>query len=313
MIHGRGSFAVCINAYGPAPIVRAAILAASIDDYPDPDCVAACEAASARWSRPVEEIACGAGTAELIQALALALLRPGDRVVIPRPAFSEYGRAALLAGARVHRATHEELTAAIREHRPRLAFVAAPTSPAGLALSRAALRAVADACAEAGTLLILDQAYDAFTAEPVGTPALPGHPAVIHLRSLTKDHALAGVRVGFAIGPVATIAALARVRVPWAVSAAAQAAAVAALTDEAEAHVCRTIARLRASASALWSWCDSVGIERVASDTHYGLLRARAEGIMVRDCTSFGLAGWIRVAVRTEPENDVLRRGLIHG
>jgi histidinol-phosphate aminotransferase len=138
MIHGRGSFAVCINAYGPAPTVRAAIIAASIDDYPDPDCVAACEAASARWSRPIEEIACGAGTAELIQTLALALLRPGDRVVIPRPAFSEYGRAALLAGARVHRATHEELTAAIREHRPRLAFVAAPTSPAGLALSRSA-------------------------------------------------------------------------------------------------------------------------------------------------------------------------------
>jgi histidinol-phosphate/aromatic aminotransferase/cobyric acid decarboxylase-like protein len=136
---------------------------------------------------------------------------------------------------------------------------------------------------------------------------------VLHLRSLTKDHALAGVRVGFAIGPAATIAALERVRVPWMVSAPAQAAAIAALTDEAEAHVCRTIALLRQSAAELWAWCDDVGIERVPSDTHYGLLRARAKGIQVRDCTSFGLAGWIRVAVRTEPENAVLRRGLVHG
>lgn len=162
-------------------------------------------------------------------------------------------------------------------------------------------------------MLVLDQAYDAFTSEPLGTPALPGHPHVLHLRSLTKDHALAGVRVGFAIGPAETIDAMNRVRVPWMVSAPAQAAAIAALTDEADVHVCRTIALLRESAAHLWSWCDQAGIERVSSDTHYGILRARARGIMVRDCTSFGLPGWIRVAVRTQPENAVLRRGLVHG
>jgi histidinol-phosphate/aromatic aminotransferase/cobyric acid decarboxylase-like protein len=312
-VHGRGSFAVCVNAYGPAPNVREAIISASIDAYPDARCIAACEAAAARWRRPVGEVACGAGTAELIHALATALLRPGDRVVIPRPAFAEYGRAALLAGARVHRPASGDLVAAIRQHRPTLAFIAAPTSPAGAPVTRAMLQAIADACAEGDTVLVLDQAYDAFASEPLGTPALPGHPAVLHLRSLTKDHALAGVRVGFAIGPPSTIAALNRVRVPWMVSAPAQAAAIAALTDEAEAHVRRTIALLRQSAADLWSWCDDQGIERVPSDTHYGLLRARATGVQVRDCTSFGLPSWIRVAVRTEPENAVLRRGLIHG
>jgi len=311
--HGRGGFAVCVNAYGPAPNVREAILSAPIDAYPDARCIAACEAAAARWRRPVNEVACGAGTAELIHALAAALLRPGDRVVIPRPAFAEYGRAALLAGARVHRPLQGDMVAAIRAQRPRLAFIAAPTSPAGVPIEREMLRTVADACAEGDTLLVLDQAYDPFTSKPLGTPALPGHPAVLHLRSLTKDHALAGVRVGFAIGPASIIAALNRVRVPWMVSAPAQAAAIAALTDEAEAHVCRTIALLRQSATDLWSWCDDVGIERMPSDTHYGLLRARATGIQVRDCTSFGLPGWIRVAVRTEPENAVLRRGLTHG
>jgi histidinol-phosphate aminotransferase len=311
--HGRGGFAVCVNAYGPAPNVREAILSAPIDAYPDARCVAPCEAAAARWRRPANEIACGAGTAELIHALALALLRQGDRVVIPRPAFAEYGRAALLAGARVHRPFQGDILAAIRTHRPRLAFIAAPTSPTGTPIPCEALDTIANACAEVDTLLVLDQAYDAFTSKPLGTPALPGHPAVLHLRSLTKDHALAGVRVGFAIGPASIIAALNRVRVPWMVSAPAQAAAIAALTDEAEAHVCRTIALLRQSAADLWSWCDDVGIERVPSDTHYGLLHTRATGIPVRDCTSFGLPNWIRVAVRTEPENAVLRRGLIHG
>jgi histidinol-phosphate/aromatic aminotransferase/cobyric acid decarboxylase-like protein len=311
--HGRGGFAVCVNAYGPAPNVREAIRAAAIDAYPDVRCTAPCEAAANRWGRPVDEIACGAGTAELIHALAMALLGPGDRVVIPRPAFAEYGRAVLLTGARVHRPRRGDMIAAIHMHRPRLAFIAAPSSPAGTPVSHVTLRAIADACAEGDALLVVDQAYDAFTSTPLGTPALPGHPAVLHLRSLTKDHALAGVRVGFAIGPAATIAALERVRVPWIVSAPAQAAAIAALTDEADAHVCRTIALLRRSAADLWAWCDGVGIERVPSDTHYGLLRAGARGIMVRDCTSFGLPGWIRVAVRTEPENDTLRQGLTHG
>ena len=312
-VHGRGSFAVCVNAYGPAPNVREAIQAASIDAYPDPRCFAAREAAARRWGQPVDEIACGAGTAELIHALVTALIRPGDRVVIPRPAFAEYGRAALLAGARVHRPMRGDVITTIRAHRPRLVFIAAPTSPAGTPVSRDALRAIADACAEGAALLVLDQAYDSFTSAPLGTPAFAGHPAVLHLRSLTKDHALAGVRVGFAIGPAVTIAALDRVRVPWMVSAPAQAAAIAALTDEAEAHVSRTIAQLRQSAADLWSWCDHVGIERVPSDTHYGLLRTRAEGIMVRDCTSFGLPDWIRVSVRTEPENAVLRQGLVYG
>jgi histidinol-phosphate/aromatic aminotransferase/cobyric acid decarboxylase-like protein len=312
-VHGRGGFAVCVNAYGPAPNVREAILAAPMDAYPDARCVAAREAAAARWGRPADEIACGAGTAELIHALTMALVRRGDRVVIPRPAFAEYGRAALLAGARVHRAVRGDMMSAIREYRPRLAFIAAPTSPAGTPISRPTLQGIADACAECGAMLVLDQAYDAFTSVPLGTPALPGHPAVLHLRSLTKDHALAGVRVGFAIGPAPTIGAMDRVRVPWMVSAPAQAAAVAALTDEAEAHVCRTIAQLRQSAADLWSWCDELGIERVPSDTHYGLLRARAQGIMVRDCTSFGLPGWIRVAARTEPETATLRQGLTHG
>jgi histidinol-phosphate/aromatic aminotransferase/cobyric acid decarboxylase-like protein len=319
-VHGRGGFAVCVNAYGPAAVVRDAILAASIDDYPDPHCTAAREVAAARWRRPVGEIACGAGTAELIHALTRALLRPGDRVVIPRPAFAEYGRAALLAGARVYRPARlpidasgadvaEVLLAAIHRYRPRLAFVANPTSPMGISISRDALRAVADA----GALLILDQAYDAFLSEPLGTPAFPGHDAVIHLRSLTKDYALAGVRVGFAIGPAPAMAALDRVRVPWAVSAAAQSAAVAAFSDDADAHVCRTIAQLRASAAELWRWCDHAGIGRAPSDTHYGVLRARAPGLQVRDCTSFGLPGWIRVAVRTEPENALLRGGLTNG
>jgi histidinol-phosphate/aromatic aminotransferase/cobyric acid decarboxylase-like protein len=315
----RLDFSTCVNAYGPAPVVLEAIRSADVVAYPDRWSRAARGAASQVWDRPIEEIVLGAGSAELIAAAVTALVRPGDTVLVPRPAFGEYGRAAVMAGARVVRPARLAIDAtgtviadgmieAIRAHRPWLTFLAAPTSPVGTALGRDAVRAVADACQASKGFLILDQAYDAFSAEPLGTPALVGHGAVLHLRSLTKDHALAGVRVGFAIGPAGVIAAIEGVRVPWAASSVSQAAAVAALSDEAQAHVARSVMRLRAEAG---RW----GLANVPSATHYCLLPVRADciaqaDIAVRDCRSFGLPSYIRVAARTPPENAALRAAL---
>src|ERR1700722_14050854 len=317
-VTARIDFSTCVNAYGPAPVVVDAIRAADVAAYPDPRSVRARGAAARVWGRPIDEIAFGAGSAELIAAVVAAVVRPGDTVLVPRPAFGEYGRAALLAGARVSRPPRLALDAsgaalalamavAVYACRPRLAFLAAPTSPAGTALSLDEVRAVADACLAVGALLVLDQAYDACSAAPIGTPALGGHSAALHLRSMTKDHALAGLRVGFAIGPARVIEALDRVRVPWAASSLAQAAAVAALSDSATAHVVDTMARLRDHAAALVR-----GLRSVPSATHYFLLHgvratnlARA-GIAVRDCRSFGLPAYVRVAARTPPENAAL-------
>jgi histidinol-phosphate/aromatic aminotransferase/cobyric acid decarboxylase-like protein len=319
-ITARIDFSTCVNAYGPAPVVVDAIRAADVATYPDPRSVRARGAAARAWGRPVDEIAFGAGSVELIAAVVAAHVRVGDTVLVPRPAFGEYGRAALSAGARIVRPARVQISAtgavamarAVYAHRPRLAFLATPTSPTGIALTLDEARAVADACRAVGTLLVLDQAYDACTAAPLGTPALGGHPAVLHLRSMTKDHALAGLRVGFAIGPAPVVAALESVRVPWAASSVAQAAAVAALSDSAQAHVTRTLALLRAEARVMEGKRTSVH-----SSTHYFILpvgdaacvratlRART-GIAVRDCRSFGLSAYIRVAARTPPENAAL-------
>jgi histidinol-phosphate/aromatic aminotransferase/cobyric acid decarboxylase-like protein len=315
----RIDFSTCVNAYGPAPVVREAIRCADVVAYPDRWSRAARDAASRAWARPIDEIALGAGSAELIAAAVMALVRAGDTVLVPRPAFGEYGRAAVLAGARIVRPARLAIDAtgamiasgmieAIHAYRPRVAFLAVPTSPAGTALGRDEVRAVADACEAANGLLILDQAYDAFCAEPLGTPALGGHRVVLHLRSLTKDHALAGVRVGFAVGPATIIAAMEGVRVPWAASSVAQAAAVAAFSDAAQAHVAQTVGRLRADVG---GW----GVGGLPTATHYCVVPMRAAGfegtgIAVRDCRSFGLPSYIRVAARTPPENAALRAAM---
>lgn len=326
----RLDFSVSLNAWGPAPAVLEALRAADPAAYPDPESLAPCRAAAARWGRPPEEIAFGAGAAELLFAVCFAWLRPGDAVLVTAPTFGEYARGAALCGARVEEVRAApprfrlELGAAAsraRELRPRLVFCCAPNNPTGERPDPTALRALADACAEAGALLVLDQSYDAFLEAPLGTPALPGHPAVLAVRSITKDHALAGVRAAFAVGPAPVIAALQRARVPWAASAPAQAAAVAALSDAGEAHLAETLPRLRAERARLEHALARLGIPTLPTATHFLLAgvgdaarvaeRLRREhAIAVRDCASFGLPGHVRVAARRPEENDALLSAL---
>ncbi len=321
----RADFSTGVNAYGPVPSVAEAVRSADPAAYPDHASVTARRAVAKATGCDLAAIAIGAGTAELLHAVCLAMVRPGDVVLVPEPAFGEYRRAAALAGARVARpgrmsggATPPERTLdfcrAVYQLRPRLAFLCTPENPSGAHWEHSEVLEVAEACRRAGTLLILDQAYDAFDAHPLGTPALAGHPAVLHLRSLTKDHALAGVRVGLAIGPPFLIYAIERVRPPWAVSSAAQTAVVAAYGADAEPHVRETTGKLRANARALAAACEALGIVTLPSATHYFLARVgdarrvaavllRDHAIKVRDATTFGLPDCVRVAARTPEQN----------
>lgn len=328
----RLDFSVSLNAYGPAPKVREAILAAPPDAYPDPECLAPRRAAAARWERPVAEIAFGAGAAELIHAACFAFVRPGDQVAVAGPTFGEYARAVRLCGGLVlepagiasevaPRVDLDLLREAVHTYRPRLAFACAPNNPTGQLWPSAALAALADECERGGTLLVLDQSYDAFADSSLGTPALPGHAATLHLRSITKDHALAGVRAAFAIGPPAVIAALERVRIPWSASAAAQAAAVAALSEEGVSYAGGCAAKLRAAARDLSGGLRGSGLDPLPSDTHFFLVAVgdaavlrgrllREYAIKVRDCASFGLPRHIRIAARRPDENQQLLHAL---
>lgn len=321
-------FSVCLNAHGAAPVVLDAVRTAPVDEYPDPHAVAPRSAAAARWNRPISEILFTAGAAESIHLTCFTYVRPGDPVLIVTPAFGEYERAVRLCGGRpvwvetmTTRGTDLDVVAAVcdalRQSKPRLAFVCAPSNPTGRCLTRDELAAIANVCADEGTLLVLDQAYDAFMASPLGTPALAGHSAVLHLRSITKDHALAGVRASFAVGPTDVIEALASAQIPWTASSAAHAAAVAAMSDEAHAHVSRTTALLRAEAARVAGAIRDIGYSVRSSTTHFFLIHVgqatdcrdalvRNDHLLVRDCTSFGLPAWIRVAARTPAENDVL-------
>lgn len=314
-------FSVNSNPYGPTPEVRAAVAATPLDRYPDRECLALRRALSERLKVSTDGLVIGNGTAELITLLALAFLQPGDRVLIFGPTFGEYARAAAMMRATpdVWWATPQtgfavraaDLESAFAQDAYRAVYVCNPNNPTGRMIAPDVLAGWA--AARPRTLFVVDEAYAAFAS---GRPSLIGRaPAnMVVLRSMTKDYALAGLRLGYAVGDPARIAALAALRPAWNVNALAQAAGLAALKTQAATD--SALRRVRAERRYLMTGLAALGLRPCSTETHFFLtpvgqataFRAHllARRILVRDCTSFGLPDFVRIAPRTRPENSQL-------
>ncbi len=320
-------FSVNSNPFGPSPAVRAAIAATPLDRYPDRESLALRRALAERLQLSPEQLVVGNGTAELIWLAAFATLKPGDEVLILGPTFGEYERASRLMAATPRQWNAlpaagfpldvPEITRRLGSAHFRAVFLCNPNNPTGQVLSNAAIRAWADA--HPNTLFIVDEAYLAFV--PGLESVLPaGRPNLLVLRSMTKDYALAGLRLGYAAGDERLIRALKAVRPAWNVNALAQAAGVAALHDEA--HQQATLAQLQQEKYFLLAGLTALGFAPVSSQTQFFLVPVGnatvfrqsllSHGILVRDCTSFGLPDHLRLSPRTRDENqrllEVLKR-----
>lgn len=318
-------FSVCTNPFGPAPAIRTALADAAIDRYPDLHCRALREAIALALQVELAWVLPGNGSSELIWLTALAFLRTGDRALILGPTYSEYARAASLVGAHVvYRVAEEEDNFAISiddverdlsEIRPRVLFLCNPNNPSGRALPAQTIALWAGKHPD--TLFAVDEAYRSFVPSLASTIGRGDN--ILTLRSMTKDHGLAGLRLGYAIGSRAAIARLSAAQPPWSVNAMAQAAGVAALRERT--HLASTMAQLRGAVESLRRDLVARGLDPLPSSTHFFLLRVgpatevRAtllrRGILVRDCSSFGLPAHIRIAARCPEENLSLVDALV--
>jgi histidinol-phosphate aminotransferase len=318
-------FSVNSNPYGPSPAVSAALARVPLDRYPDRECLALRQALSGQLNVSPDQIVAGNGTADLLWLLALAFLQARDSVLVVGPTFGEYSRAAALVGATCENWTAEASTgfavdaatveAALHRTRPRLAFVCNPNNPTGRLVP---LEVIASwARAHPRTLFVVDEAYGSFAAGACSALILNAANVLV-LSSMTKDHALAGLRLGYLAGPEALVAAVAAVRAPWSVNALAQAAGVAALSDPA--HLAESLAKLRRAKTELLAGLCTVGLRCVPSTTHFFLVQVGDgaalcnalldKGILVRDCASFGLPAYVRIATRRPEENARLLAAL---
>jgi histidinol-phosphate/aromatic aminotransferase/cobyric acid decarboxylase-like protein len=316
---------VNVNPYGPHPDVVEAIQRAAVDVYPDPEATAVREALGERWSVVPERVAFGNGASELLWALAQVLLRDGAPLLVVEPAFSELRAAAVAAGARISSWRAEpsgglapDLAAIGREldrAKPQVLALCSPTSPAGAAVPHDAILSLA--FDHPRVTILLDESFLSLSdgSADLDEP-LPDN--VVRIRSMTKDHALPGVRVGYLLGPPELVRAVDGARQAWPTGTLAQAAALAAVAHEPFVAECRS--RLRSDRRALAQGLRALGYSPVPSTAPYlvfdagdgAALRQRllAKGVLVRDCASFGLPAFVRVAARPEPDRARLLAAL---
>jgi histidinol-phosphate aminotransferase len=231
-------------AFGPLPAVAKAIDHAlgRVNRYPDHGAVALRQALAERLGVAPDRVAVGSGSVGLLQQLCLAYVEPGDEVAFGWPSFEAYPIDAQLVGATEVRMPLRRQTisasglAARLTERTRLVLVANPNNPTGTAVRAAELAALADAL-PARCLLVVDEAYREFVtgADVPDALSLLGHrPNVAVLRTFSKAHGLAGLRVGYLVGAPEVVAAVDKVLIPFSVSGVGQAAAMESLAAEAE-------------------------------------------------------------------------------
>lgn len=300
-----------LNPYGPHPAVLAAARCAPADRYPEPGAVTLRAAYAASVGLDTPNVIAGNGSSELLYLAARAFARPGDRCLVFGPTFGEYRAAAIASGLHVHehaaslaeQPPFQDLLTAIDGHRPALVFLCNPNNPTGWLFDRRQIGVLTEAVRGARGLLVVDEAYMDF-AWPRDEHVLPATGRLI-VRSLTKLHAIPGLRLGFALGQPAEVSALSALQPPWAVSAPAAAAGLQALTEAGFARESREL--VAQGRGELAVALRAAGFAVAASHANFLLVevgfaapfRARLldHGFAVRDCTSFGLPGHIRVAI----------------
>lgn len=317
------------NALGPSPLALAAVRRAArqVHRYPDGSSRHLCRALAARLGVTPDHIAVGHGSNELIALLGLIFLEPGANVVVSERAFVVYRLVADLCRAQTVAVpmrdgfTHDvDAMAGAATGATRLMFVANPNNPTGTMVDGAAVDRLV-AAAPPHVVVVFDEAYVELL-EPARQPdtiahVRAGRPVVV-LRTFSKTYGLAGLRIGYAVGPPDVIDAIHRVRQPFNVNSLAQAAALAALADEA--HVVRTRRMVAAGLAQLTRGARRLGIESVPSVANFLLLRVgngravfealQRRRVIVRPMDAYGLPEYVRVTVGARRENSILLREL---
>ena len=227
----------------PAAVAAMAEAAAAANRYPDMGATDLVHAIAKHLKLRPEQVAVGCGSSALCQQLVQITCTTGDEVVFPWRSFEAYPIFARVAGATPkpvpltadHRVDLPALAAAITPA-TRLVFVCNPNNPTGTTITKREFEEFM-AVVPPTTLVALDEAYFEFVRTqdtPMGTEVVVKHENVVALRTFSKAYGLAGVRVGYAFGNPAIIAALNKVAIPFGVNAVAQAGAIASLVGAAQ-------------------------------------------------------------------------------
>ena len=307
------------NTVGPSPQLVAAIRAIPAEQYaiyPEYDGLRQAVVANLALPLAPSQIGLFNGVDAAINAIFHAYGDRGDTLLTTSPTFGYYTPCAQMQGMVIEAIPYrlpdfafplEELRAALQGC-PRILLICNPNNPTGTRLAPELILELA--AAAPGTLVVVDELYEAFTGDSVLPSAdFAATPNLLVLRSLAKTAGLAGLRIGFAIGAAPVVDRIARVTGPYDINSFAVTAAHAALADQA--YVDSYVAEVLRARSWLVQQLQAAGVRHHAAGGNYLLIwperpaeqveqRLRQQGILVRSMADKPLiAGSLRVSIGT--------------
>jgi len=233
------------NSHPPLPGVLAAITKAAleINRYPDPFCGELTKAIAEKFDVSIDEVATGTGSVGVCQQIIQAVAGAGDEVMYAWRSFEAYPIITTIAGATnvavpLTSNGEHDLTAMLAAITPRtrVIFVCTPNNPTGGIVTQQQIIKFLEQVPQE-ILVVIDEAYVEFNCDPDaidGIATLKSHTNVGVLRTFSKAYGLAGLRVGYFIGPKHIAEAVRKTAVPFGVSNIAQTAAIVSLENEGE-------------------------------------------------------------------------------
>lgn len=320
---------VSINPLGPPLSMQEIAREVPLDTYPDRFSTEASLHLAKHHNVKKENIIVGNGSAEIIQAICLAYLKTGDKTLSFSPTFLEYKRCSELMGAKYEFVNLSEtdmlrfdsklFVETIYRIKPKIIFLCNPNNPTGHYLNEDDFKKIISASEH--SLIVLDEAYvnfvdDAWSAIPY---ILNGN--LIMLRSMTKDYALTALRVGYAIAHKQICEELRKVLPPWNVNSYAQQMIVNIFTTlDKRNHFKKTRSIINSSKKYLIAELQKLHISYIPSAANFLLIKLPylknkealflKHNILVRDCRSYGIKEYIRIAIRTKSDIDIFLNAL---
>jgi len=328
-------FSVSINPFGPKPCVRDALISSPIDLYPDSEALILKESISGAFGYARDMILVTAGSTEAIWLIASLFLSEGDSVLVIGPTYGDYAVASEFYGASVTELRPPDALSLlpsqgdggrdllrpaaekVRALSPTLVFLCNPNNPTGEYQSRDSILRLASACDEAGSVLVVDEAYRSFVSGAYDlAEEIPAHNLIL-LRSMTKDFSLASLRLGYLLASEELVSGMAYSAMPWRLSCQAIACGCAALSclDEYRSDWLR----LRELTQRFVGELSELGLGVFSSRTNFFLISLPSRGLiprlgekrmLLRDCSSFGLSGAARIGTRLPQDNGRLMSAL---
>ena len=304
------------NPHGPSPAAVEAIrdAAPSVHTYPKAAHTDLIEAIAAEWDLPAEQVWLAPGGDGALDYLARAVLDPGDRVLVPDPGFAYYEMSARYREGTVESysllkeddfaQTPANVLESYDGHR--IVYVTTPHSPTGSEMALDDIETLASKTDDK-TLLVVDEAYGEFSEAPSARSLLDQREDVALLRTFSKAYGLAGLRLGYSLVPEQWADAYERINTPFAVNSLACQAGLAALKDDE--HVERTVETARWAREYMHdhldarSWVSGGNFVLVeVGDAAEVAAATQRDGVIVRDCSSFGLPECIRISAGRREE-----------